>query len=264
MPESAYSKPFVIETSHETHAAHRAVPRSRVVITSALRESGLLSAMPPEELRSLVLLLTFLTANGNVFATLPQIADAMGLSEAKARLRMKRLAEFAWDGKPVVVETERESGLDTFSTTDSLVGQMVIPPEPEYAAPHPIQAAGRDLVVAQSRERYSRSRADVELDIALRSGWELPDSANLPDGDSGRDYLMRRLTKLGVDESEARILVGAYPPERIFRQTQWMRWRSAKAPGRFLVAAIEGDYDEPFALREQAARQTASAAGEAE
>ncbi|HEY3329256.1 MAG TPA: hypothetical protein VGK19_04490 [Capsulimonadaceae bacterium] len=243
--------PFLVETVHEPDDKGGQVPRSRLVVRPTLRAGGFLAAIPPEELKTLMFLLTFLTANGHFMAGEQQVATAMGASTRKAKERLERLAAYSWQGHPVATRIRRESGLDTYTPTPAIIAVSVeAPPQPD-AGP-PIVAAGREAVIAESRRKYSKTREEVELDIAMRSGWELPDGVALPNGEEGRKYLSARLSKIGVSDNEARILFGAYAPERIFRQTQWLRYRKAKAPAKYLIAAIEGDYDEPFALREPA------------
>ena len=265
MPElpSPYDKPFVVEIEHGRQAGHLAVPRSRLIVTPALRDSGLLASIPPEDAKTLLFVITYLHASGHIYAAAPQVADAMGTSEAKARDRLRRLAGIEWNGGPIVAETRRESGLDTFSPSDDIVGRVVFPPEPEEE-PAALPVASREEVVETSRKAYSNPRSEVELGIAMRSGWELPDGATLPDGDAGIAYLATRLLKIGVPDNEARLLLNAYPAERIFRQCQWLRFRSAKSPANLLVAAIEGDYDEPYAIREMTARKAIASAEDAE
>lgn len=57
--------PFVVEHRQEDrtpHGHHR--PASRLVLTPALRTGGLWAALPPEDFKTLILMLTFLTPNG--------------------------------------------------------------------------------------------------------------------------------------------------------------------------------------------------------
>jgi len=100
--------PFVIEQyrgEQGTGGSFR--PAARLLLTSALRTSGLWSTLPPDELRDLTLLLTFLTPNGRVQPTLPELAGAMQASHAQARARMLRLSRRVWRGQPLVMELNR-------------------------------------------------------------------------------------------------------------------------------------------------------------
>ena len=100
--------PFIVEQYQSERAASGAFrPASRLVMTAALRTSGLWRDVPPEELRDFVLLLTFLTPNGWVQPTLPELAEAMQASHAQARGRMLRLSRRVWRGQPLVRELNR-------------------------------------------------------------------------------------------------------------------------------------------------------------
>ena len=72
--------PFLVEHRRDAEASGSFVPSARLVLTPGLRTSGLWEVLPPEELRDLVLLLTFLTPNGWVRPALPELADAMRAS----------------------------------------------------------------------------------------------------------------------------------------------------------------------------------------
>ena len=67
------------------------VPGAMVQITPALRASGLLLSLPAEELRSLLLILTFVHPNGHIQPTLLELAQALRLSQGATRTRMRRL-----------------------------------------------------------------------------------------------------------------------------------------------------------------------------
>ena len=57
-------------------------PSARLILTDRVRTSGLWRALTPEDFKTLVLLLTFVTPNGWCRPTLPELADAMGTSPA--------------------------------------------------------------------------------------------------------------------------------------------------------------------------------------
>ena len=76
-PAEAPDAPFLIYIRHldKTQDGHWR-PHALLTLTRALRTSGFLSVLPPEELRNFLLLLTFLTPNGSCAPTLLQLADA--------------------------------------------------------------------------------------------------------------------------------------------------------------------------------------------
>lgn len=248
------STPFYIATREEKMSREGYFrPSARVVVTPALRTSGFWAALPGEELKSLLLMLTFVSPNGWCRPSIQELSHAMGLSEAKARSRMERLARLEWQGQPVVHEIKRESGMDAYATAPSVVAvRQETAIDDATVTVQPIQTAGRDAVVAHSREHYARPRAEVEREMAILNGWPLPEEieamhqADLPvEEDPQRAGARRRLLGLNVPREEVDRLLSAYPIERILQQLLWLPSRNAKSKGRFIVAAIDGDYEEP-------------------
>src|SRR5215213_10091369 len=100
---SLNSKPFLIYTRHlekQPNSAFR--PEAFVGFSRSLRTSGFLPALPAEELKSLLYLLSFVTANGYISPSVLQLAEAFHLSQFKTRRRMERLGQLTWQGKPLV------------------------------------------------------------------------------------------------------------------------------------------------------------------
>ncbi len=239
-------------------------PAVRLVLMPALRTGSLWHMLPGEEMKTLLMLLTFLTPNGWCRPTLPELAMGMHTSETKARSRLERLAALRWHGLPLVSEQQRENGLSTFVPAPGLLASVQEEPrqwsEPTVPGFRP---AGREAVVAYSRARYGRPRAEVERDIAERMGWKewqdpqatlkahQEEEAAL--SDEQRD-LLAQLQTCGLDREQAMGLIGSHEPERIRRQLEWLPFRHAKSPARFLLAAVTGNYDAPLNLRRQAAQ----------
>jgi hypothetical protein len=59
----------------------------------------------------------------------------------------------------------------------------------------------------------------------------------------------RGLVQLGVDRDTIDELIYTYPTEDILKQLAWLPERKARRPARFIVAAIEGNYGAPLAVR---------------
>ncbi len=76
------------------------------------RTTGLLQAIPAEDLKSLCFDLSFMTANGECRPTLQQLAHAMQVSEAKAHRRLEHLTQFQWQEQPLVLALRRGNGSD--------------------------------------------------------------------------------------------------------------------------------------------------------
>lgn len=235
-------------------------PAARLVLTPALRTGGLWHVLPAEELRTLVLMLTFLTDNGWCRPSLIELAQAMQVPEYKARNRMARLTGVSWQGNPVIHEQARENGLHAFMPSRAVLAVTEARAVPAEADEAPIRPAGRQAVTEYSRARYGRPRAEVEADIARRMGWGPPafeDEA--PQIAEEKRALYGQLSGHGMTKAQALDVLGRFDLGRVRRQVSWMPHRGAKTPARYLMAAIENDYDPPVAAR---IRQASS--GEAE
>jgi len=256
--------PFVIEQYRgEPGVGGSFRPAARLLLTSALRTSGLWTALPPDELRDLTLLLTFLSPNGRVQPTLPELAGAMRASHAQARARMLRLSRRVWRGQPLVTELTRQSGLDAYLPGRHVLGNRQGTEAPTAAAQTVLTEprAGRDALIAHSRARYAAPRAEVEADIARRMGWGAPAfEDDPPEVAEEKRLLYDRLSEQGMSRSQALDVLGRFDIAVVRRQTEWMPHRTAKNPARYLAAAIENDYEAPVAVRLQ--QGTAGAAGD--
>ncbi len=240
--------PFVVvnERKHLVSGKGTFHPSAHLVITPMLRTSGLLSALPSEDLKNLLTVLTFVTPNGNCSPTIAELVQTMGVSAMKVRLRLNRLIAFQWRNEPLVYSLERESGMNGFAPSHSLVGIVSEVPKPPEEPP-PIQSR-REEVIALSREKYARPREEVEREIAELNGWEVPDQFATEE-EKERNDLLRRLRTVGLERGQANEILSQYPAERIRRQLEWLPSRGARLPVRYLVAAIEGDYEAPAGQR---------------
>jgi hypothetical protein len=99
-------------------------PGAQMILTSQLRMSGLLHNLQPEDLKTLLFVLTFLTPNGLCQPSIQEVAKAMEVSLPKAQNRIQRLAAIVWQGKALVVEIKRPSGLESVSPSADVVGTM--------------------------------------------------------------------------------------------------------------------------------------------
>ncbi len=241
------------------------VPAASVEITPFLRTSGLLHALPAEELKSLLLVLTFVTPNGDVLPTLHELAEAMHVSPGKADARLRRLAAVRWQDDPLLHLLRRESGLHAWSPSPQLIA---LHHATSYSLQEPtLRSAHRDTVIAASRQRYARPREEVEAEIARANGWAYPflsraevyksqaqgegnerqllEEETKQDSDPHALALRNRLRSLGVKSEQVEMLLAQYKPERIERQIAWLPARNARNPAAFLLSAIEKDYASP-------------------
>lgn len=248
-------KPFLVEMRRIPQHGPYFTPSARLILTPALRTSGLWHSLPPEEIKTLLLMLTFLTPNGECRPTLLELADAMQTSQAKAQARLQRLCRIEWQGQALVQELPRENGLNAFVPAPTLL-TTVEAPALDTARPEPPQpGVGLAAVIGYSRARYNRPRADVEEEIARLNGWSTPQQEQAEQEATEahltpeQKELLAQMRQQGIERAQAIDLLAQYEPEHIARQLAWLPFRHANSPARFLLAAIVGDYEEPAALR---------------
>ncbi len=221
------------------------------MLTRSLRLSGFLLALSPEDLKLILMLLTFVTANGHCAAPLPQLASALHLSFAKTRTRMKRILALRWLGQPLVLSYQPPGGLETFVFAPGflpLYEEQRISPPPLY------RPAGRQTVIEYSRSTYARPRAEVERQIAQLNEWKLSgDEADSPQPvepeDPEKTATRRELLNVGLQLEQANELLKQFDLIRIRRQLMWLPYRTARNRAGYLLAAIKDDYAAPIHLR---------------
>lgn len=246
--------PFIIYLAHEDKTQGSWRPRAMLGLTSALRTSGFLSAIEPEELHSLLVLLSFLAPDGRLVAFTLSLAQALGISPAKARARFEHLCETRWLGQPIVFATQRGDGLDGFAPTP---GFIPLVEEPQHDEHRPmIRVVPREAVIAHSRRTHARPRGEVEAEIEAMMNWKKPQpssptrSGTLPTPTpptvtSEQAELHAQLVEVGLLPEQADDLMKRYDALRIRRQLAWLPRRRAKNAAGYLLAAIKDDYAAP-------------------
>jgi hypothetical protein len=256
--------PFVLELRHEdVQPSGDFTPSAAVLVTDSLRSGGLLQAMDAEEFQTL--LLSCVTANGGFAATPELLAPVAGVPTYRMLGRLRRLASLSWRGEPILMEQGTESGLRLFQPSPHLLAvrrSLVFPAleragEP-LAIPLQIQESGygtggqgaapiaREAVIAYSRAKYGRPRAEVEATIErFLRGEPEPTTSE----EEARLLLRRRLTDTGLTGEQADRLLDAFPSESIEQQLGWLPYRRARNPAGLLLAAIEGNYEAPPGAR---------------
>ena len=227
-------------------------PSASMELSPTLRTSGLLQALPAEDLKHLILLLTFLSPNGDCAPAISQVADALQTTETAIRARLAHLTAFLWQGEPIVRILPRETGMDAVTLSSHLIAFQHDPPASFNTRP-PITAVGREAIIAHSRAIYARPRTDVEREIAEQMGWDYPATADEEAICTPVEYavttLRRRLLTVGVAKEQADALLSRYELADIEQQLDWLPYRHAKIPAKFVVAAIMGRYEVPPMLR---------------
>lgn len=237
-------------------------PAASVRFGPELRTGGLLGAATPEDLKTLLWVLSFVTPNGACAPTLMRLAHAMSVSPGKAQVRLERLSRPLWQGQPLLLSTGSGPQL-AFSPSPAIVSTREEPPENVLSPPAPAPVS-RETTLALSRERYARPRAEVEREIARLNAWpEPPFEFDLSHQDEEipfhyrpstdvkeRGIVKDQLLRVGLNEEQADDLLRRFDTLRIRRQLSWLHYhpRVRNRTG-FLIAAIEDNYEAPASLR---------------
>jgi|GEM_PF-2303070 hypothetical protein len=240
----------------------RFVPESLLLVTPALKDCGLLAALGDREARTLLAVLSLLTPDGRFEASAPAVARVLGTGDHSTVERLRELAKVRWRDAPVVVEVPREQALPVWVPSPAVVSRVSAPPEPSDGAspgsgasepPGSPSPSRREQVYGFSRARYARGRAEVEAQVLRLMGKdpaslaeaEAEETKNDPPDGTPEGEAFRTLLAYGVERPKALSLVARFGPERVLRQAGWMGRRAARTPSRFLVSAIEHDFDPP-------------------
>ena len=242
---SEEASPFLVELLRLPDQSDKSTftPGVRLLVTRTLRTSGLLAALPENDVKTLLTLLTFLHPNGHCQASVPELTGALSLSEAKVRARMERLGSMVFQDQPVVRLVRRESGLDSYVLSSAVLGQGEPVEGAPLALPVPPKAPGssvRERVYAHSREAYARPRQEVERIVEEQLGHAPQEQDDTPEG-----AVRRRLAALGVARDQADLLLANHALDEIVQQLDWLPHRHAKSPARFVVAAVTNRYAPP-------------------
>lgn len=73
----------------------------------AARTSGLMKAISDRDWKTLTVLATFMDAGGKCFPSQAMLAKALGISRATANERVRSLAQFHFEGKPVLLVSKQ-------------------------------------------------------------------------------------------------------------------------------------------------------------
>lgn len=237
--------PFAIYIAHEdkVHGSWR--PSAQLCVTPALRTSGFLAAIGLDEFKSLLLLLTFLSADGRCAVSVPQLAQSLRLSHGKTRARFERLTAVRWQGQAIVLHAKWGGGLDGFSPAP---GFIPIIEEPQNGAQSPtLTVLPREVVIEHSRRTYARTREEVEREIEEMMNWRKKGELRpvQPARSPDEQKLHDELVAVGLLSEQAQELIKRFDVVRIRRQLVWLPLRMAKNKAGYLVAAIKDNYAPP-------------------
>ncbi len=241
---SSSEKPFLVEIRQERPQPDGSfIPAASLKVNEELRTSGLLHTLEPEELKSLVYLLTFLSPEGHCSVSQPILTSAMRLSSSQVQAKMHQLAQVSFQDTGLIVETPHESGIYTYSLHPKWVAYEHLPASPPHSN-STLRAVSRDRLIAHSRKHYARPRAEVERMVAEQMGLDVTETEE-------QRQLRYRLENAGLTGEQAREVIATYDAGVIAQQLDWLPYRHAKNPAGYLLAAIDGGYQEPRAVREQ-------------
>jgi len=79
--------------------------------------SGLLADMGAENWQTLCVIASFMDEQGECYPTQSQIAKGLGIKRESATRRVKKLADYRWEGRPVITRIKERSPTGTFENT---------------------------------------------------------------------------------------------------------------------------------------------------
>ena len=113
-----------------------------------------------------------------------QVAEALGVSVGVAQARLNRLTAQSWRGTPLLHRHASESGLETYAPSRALVGEQEA--AEEVASPAVVNLpipSFREEIIAHSRQKYARPRAEVERLVPEQLGHAPEEYEDTPEGD---------------------------------------------------------------------------------
>ncbi|WP_394793851.1 hypothetical protein [Armatimonas sp.] len=234
--------PFVIEyrLTLGRQGSTELWPQSRLIITEALRTSGLLASLPDRNAKSLLWLLTYLNPNGQIFAPVSLLARDMGISEKEVRKQFQALTTTPWNGGPLVHHLTQDT-IERYTLSRHVAVEETSPTDLELPSPEPTYTKSRrEEIIALSRELYANPREEVERQVLEQLGHHPEERADTPEGEARRG-----LGNVGVPRDQITLVLQEHGAEACLRQLEWLPLRMAKNPARYVVAAIQGNYSPP-------------------
>lgn len=79
--------------------------------------SGLIADMGADNWQTLCVIASYMDEKGDCFPTQSQIAKGLGISRTSANRRVKKLAEYRWQGRPVIEAIRKRSPTGQWENT---------------------------------------------------------------------------------------------------------------------------------------------------
>lgn len=268
-----------------------------VRIDRGARTSGLLAFLSPEELQTLIALLTFADESGRCELSARMLGQAINLSEKQAQKRLKKLCETVWHGKPLLIrENGREMGrfMPTGYQLPEVEGLKIVPNNALHVSKRNDGGAGHHGSIggSEAQEAHAPPLPVGEASIRKRrstSGTPGTDVEGTPPANTRiignscvvasninnkhitedrrclhgaantdkRKRILGELLRYGVSGSTASQMLDKYPIERISGQLEMLPFRNAKEPAAMLVKAIRDDWAAPATYMNRQRKETA-------
>ena len=150
----------------------------------AVRSSGLLAFLSPEEFQTLIALLTFVDESGRCKLSSRTLAQALNLSESQAQKRLRKLCKIRWHNRPLVVrENDRGAGqfLPGSYRMMEVEGLLALPDGTRQSAKGNHDGLSRDGVDAGGSSHVSSSGDGSRVESAEGNGDAIRRQAVKPD-----------------------------------------------------------------------------------
>jgi len=231
-------------------------------IDSRIRTSGFLAHLSPQNLQTLLCLMTYTDDNRLCVASGRDVARCLDLSEKQGAERLRRLSQSFFDGKPVII-AER-TGAGRFAK-----GRFRISPLPGlYLRPgrnrensgygSPSMEGGRLVSPGETVKLASGSTGDNHKGGYNNINGVVINKTTQQTGmyKDNQNEMLEILKDMGVSEFTAQEMVRHYPAEMIEKQVKMLPYREARDPAAMLVKSIREDWVPPasytVAMREKA------------
>jgi len=221
--------------------------KNQVIYTSiALLKSGFFSLLKPQDFQTLIALCAFADYEGKLKVSSKALAKALNLSEKQAQLRIKKVCNLRWQGKPLVVKENGNAKFTPNCYRLMLPEGMMLIQEGNFV--------GKSMCMEGERKKESPL---PEAEVSYNSNVVVN---NYKTTYNNKQRLVENLKIEGLTEEIAVELVENYPYSRITAQLEMLPYRKAKNPAEMLIKAIKENWAPPQAYIEflqQKARQRA-------
>jgi len=220
-------------------------PSVSLKITKAILKSGFLAELKPQEFQTLIALCSFADYKGRLKVSCKSLAQALSLSEKQAQLRLKRVCNLRWHGKPLLIKEPCKVKFAPNEYRLLLPYGLMLIQEGELQRKSMSSEAEREKGLPSSEAKGSplpEAEVSYNNNVVVNNIYNKATTNN-------KERLLELLKIEGVTESIARELVEKYPHEQITAQLKMLPYRKALNPAGLLVKAIKGNWAPPQAYQ---------------